>query len=344
MAQKQSTAKPGDPVISNYRCHRHWWTVLPNLPPNEFTRDWWVAAGDTRAARYDRIKRCWFDKTWLKQPKTDPERPHDFYNPRCGTFVLCRTWEMFSLFHPRDWVPSVCRAAGIANPKTPSDCCWSYEFQDKSTGKLVDLTLHVRNDDGSEFLIAGEAKFGDDRLKKLDHLPGTYLDLGSFARWPQRFLIYIVHESYAPEVRQRVRDEQQRNGILTWEEICRLMLKLSEALPGFAHTVVAGWIRLMAKEHTLELSEVVIGSCPSHDHLAAACTELIDSYHDCPPHLRAFAIGLRFHLEARCGRLPVPPFPYIMDEPSCSDVHRIEEGKQSTADRCEELWQLPDDR
>lgn len=335
-----TTAKPGDTVISRHACHRHWWTVSPNIPRSRISHDWWATSTSNRASQYSRLKRCWFDKTWLKGAKTDPERRHDFYNPRCGTFVLCRTWEMFTLFHPQDWLVPFCRMAELPTVAGVSDCCWSYEFQDKNTGKLVDLTMHVRDDGGSEMLIAGEAKYGTDRLKDTDHLPESYLDLDPFLFFRNRYMLYIVHTSYAETVREQVRNVKRRHGIITWEQIFRHGLQLAESLPDDERFLVSGWLRFMAKEHALELTPEDLGSLPSLTELVESCNALIEASHEVKQPMRDFAAGLRFHIAARSGLLPEPPFGYLRDELSCSDIHRLEDGKQTTRERCEELWRM----
>jgi hypothetical protein len=335
-----TSAKPGDAVISRHGCHRHWWTASPNIPRSRISRDWWADSTDNRVSQYARLKRCWFDKTWLKGAKSDPERRHDFYNPRCGTFVLCRTWEMFTLFHPRDWVIPLCSIAEIPSVRSVSDCCWSYEFQDKKTGKLVDLTMHLRNDSGGEVLIAGEAKYGSDRLKATDHLPESYLDLDPFLGFRDRFLLYLVHDSYAGTVREQVRDEHSRHGIVTWEQTYRLALRLSDTLPNGEKILVAGWLRMMAKEHALEITTEALGTVPSVTELAESCGAVIESGQVVKQHIRDFATGFRFHLAAKSGWLPEPPFGYLSEELSCSDIHLLEDGKQTTRERCEELWRM----
>jgi len=275
------------------------------------------------------------DQTWLKRPKADAERPHDFYNPKCGIFALCRTWELFCLFHPREFLPLLLARDNLDLPETVEDCCWSYEFKDDATGKLVDLTLHAQLSGGADLLLAGEAKFGGDTLKQSDRDPATYLDNEPFRKYVRRRMLYIVHRSYVDRVKELV-NSQGRHSIITWEAIYDVQLQLAGRLPAAA-SAIKDAITLNAYDHKLQIDTADLGPVPEANRVIDRCSRAVEN-DDLPVHIRNFAAGLRFHVTARSGRLPEPPFGYLKEELSCRDVHR--HMPQHMSDHVEELWRL----
>jgi hypothetical protein len=302
--------------------------------------------GDGRSSRYRRLKRCWFDRTWFAAPASDPDRPHAFSNPRCGTSVLCRLWELFTLWHPSQFVPPLMALAGLA-VEDVVDCCWSYEFKDKRTGKLVDLVMNVRPRDGDDVLIAVEAKYGKDKLKEAvkvglpDRFPGAYLDLDGFRNEHSKLLVYLVHNHYAGDVRRQVIDPQNRHGVLTWEAIAGLQLELARR---YLEQTESALVR-----RVVESIATVSRICPVRE-LSVAESNFPQSTVLSPDAalrrrkaLDTFIESSTCFLAAQSGTLPDQiPFPYLKDEPSFRRIHELpKSAAQSTDEHHQPLWRLP---
>lgn len=139
------------------QCYRYWWACLPAIPATRSELDWWAAA-DGRATPYRRLRRLWNDPTWFKRPASDRYRRHEFSSCVTGTHTLVQFWENWTLFHPSQWVPRLFTHLEIPVGPEPWDACWSYEFEDRTSKKLTDLTLHIRDGSAHETLIIVEAK------------------------------------------------------------------------------------------------------------------------------------------------------------------------------------------
>lgn len=337
IADGNETTAMCDRVFSKYSCHRHWWTVLPSLPASRGEVDPW-ATEDGRASRYERLRRVWFDSTWFGSPKADPERVHAFSNPKNGMHASVVLWENFVLFHPSRFIPALVDQAGLTAIGRFHDACWSYEFESEEDGKLTDILVHARSDAG-DLALAIEAKFGkSDRLKenpkrgKPDTDPSAYRDLPELLSIPRREAVYLVHDRYAPVVREKV-DSTQSYGILTWTALIDLQIRLADLLPRSATASVVNVILWQA--HRLGLRGSV--PVPSSEALRDAAADVS------PGALRNWLLGAAFHIEAVTGqRLTEPPFEYLREEPSFADIHRLPKAKRQTRqDRRALLWRLP---
>lgn len=327
-------------------CHRYWWTVLPAIPPYPEALEWW-ARPDARASRYRRLKRVWFDRTWFLSPRSDPDRCHAFSSPRHGTHACVVLWENFGLFHPSHFVPRILKAANLVPMSAIIDACWSYEFQEPVNNKTADIVLHARAEDGRELLIPVEAKFSkSDRLKENvkrglpDTDPAAYREVKPFLDIPRRDLIYLVRESYANTVREKVGTDTPGYGVMTWPQLVDLQLDLArELLPQRAAMVFGGVLRMIATRLEIE------GTGPGN--LSPESPEEIDrmaqSETGWPDHVRSWLRGAACFLRAQCGELPQTlPFKYLESELSFREIHELPIGKtQELAEHQRELWRLP---
>ncbi len=322
--------------------HRYWWTVLPALPPDRDALDWW-APSDGRASRYRRLKRVWFDRTWFQRPKTDPDRPHAFSNPRHGTHVSVAIWESFQLFHPSQFVPAILAAADLAPMGEVVDACWSHEFGFRASGKpkFADMALHARAADGRELIVPIEAKFSkQDRLKPTDRDPSAYREARPFVDFPRCEVLYLVREDYAPKVRDLVGAGTPDYGILTWPRLVQLQLDLAdEQLPAKAAPIVGAILGRVAS--ILEI-EGFTGR-QFETETPGELEKLARTHPEWPDHLRQWLRGAACFLRAQSGQIPSePPYDYLPAEPSFRAIHELPRKQaQDTREHSAELWRIP---
>jgi predicted DNA-binding protein (MmcQ/YjbR family) len=344
------------PSKSHYGSFFHWWAALPAVPPSKQGMDWWVTDPFGRCTPYDRLKRVWFDPTWFPAPKEDPLRPHAFAKPTHGTHLSCKSWESFVLFHPSEWIPALLSAAGVSCQIAPVDCSWSYEFEakvgDSKNFKLVDIAMHVRGKEGSELLLVIEVKRPGDKLKEDVALPDTnpssYLDREAFHSVPDRRLIYLVDDSYAPVVRSKV-PKSERWGIITWSQLCDIQISLAQAtfpdpLRRFLSMILISQY-LEAKITGLRHSPDTFSGSEGFliDGSTQRWRKTIDAAGSMPEYLSNFVRGSLQYLECLGGVRPATlAFPYLVAEPSFEDIHNLPKHlRQTTPDRRRTLWKLP---
>lgn len=334
-------------TFNAYEAHRFWWTVLPAIPPSQSARDWW-AANDDRATRYQRLKRVWYDRTYFCRPKQDPERAHWFSSPAYGTCATISIWENFVLFHPREMVPLLMARSGIECSAPISDACWSYEYRDPSTGRIPDVVLHARGDSGQEICLVIEAKYSkSDKLKEKPSMglpdadPDAHRNLECFLDIDRRETIYLVREDYVATVRSKVGGYNKPYGLLTWQDLIRIQIRLCGGLPRGAGMAVESVICCVARRLGVLPAEYKDIGDTSPEELR----KLLDSHPNWPDYLKDWFRAAADHLYAMSGELPVDPaFPYLKGEPSFADLHLMKvEGHQKEFRALEgaQLWRVP---
>jgi hypothetical protein len=229
------------------------------------------------------------------------------------------------------------------------DACWSYEFQEPVNNKTADIVLHARAEDGRELVFPVEAKFSkSDRLKENvkkglpDTNPSSYRDVKPLLDIPRRDLIYLVRESYAKTVYEKVGSEAPGYGVMTWPQLVDLQLELARAhLPEGAATVFRAVLGTIATKLEIE------GISPVE--LSQETPEEIDwmalSEADWPSHVRCWLKGASCFLRAQSGELPErPPFKYLETEPSFREIDALpREMAQDPIEHQRDLWRLPPD-
>lgn len=347
------------------KCFRYWWACLPALPASRDETDWSAEPGDGRAPPYRRLRRVWNDPTWFKAPRADPLRRHEFSSPSTGTHATVQLWENWSLFHPSVWVSEFLRSAGFRWASNVRDACWSYEFADPATGKLADVTLHVRDEAGTDTLVVIEAKWNKDSLKATPRtgLPDThadaYVSLRPYSCVADRRMLYLVHEIKANSVRSRVeRDSAKAEcewSVWTWESMVALQCRLAaKTLPVGISDLVAIHILAQASAECIDWAHVV--GRPMHDRSMLPSTKefavrigLELDRSDMPSHLVNYLKGAKLYWECRTGQSTVDlPFEYLRSEPSFEELHhqiaeRQKRGAKTDAmkENVISLWKLP---
>ena len=138
--------------------------------------------------------------------------------------------ENFTILDPAQWIPELLKTAGFSYTNKISAANWGYEIFDRASRKLADVVIHYRDESGDGLVIIKSKKKGG-RLKPTDVDPSSYLDLETFNWAPQRRLIYLVDESDLTSVTDLIADRSQRSGILTWQALGGLQVKLALELP-----------------------------------------------------------------------------------------------------------------
>lgn len=312
------------------QCYRYWWACLPAIPESREAVDWWAPDDDGRAPPYRRLKRVWNDATWFKRPASDRYRRHEFSTPATGTHTMVQFWENWTLFHPSEWVPALLKEIGAPAGSGPWDACWSYEFGDARTGKLTDITLHLRDGNGHETLFVIEAKWHRDRLKSNpkvglpDAHPDAYTGLPSLEPIADRRMVYLVHESRRSETEAEVRRYATSASspwhVLTWEGLVRLQLQLvAQHCPRAASEAIQRSIRAQADLPPMDQNAIRPegGRRPMTEELVRLLEPKSDE-----AQIRNYLLGARLFWACRSSSGPQQlPFPYLMDEPSFPELH-----------------------
>lgn len=337
-------------------CYRNWWACLPAIPSSRETPDWWANGSDGRSSPYRRLKRVWNDATWFKSPKEDPHRPHEFSNPSSGTHMMVQLWENWTLFHPSEWVPVFLSELHMEAGEHPWDACWSYEFEDSSNSKLVDITLHIRDGAGRETLFVIEAKWNKDRLKKSpkvgqpDANPDGYLGLAGYEVVSDRRMVYLIHERAVAHTRDQVvhhaGESSCRWAIWTWESLISLQCKLAmDFLPQQIGLLVRNSILCQAMPACIDWSAFphAVGTSrddiPNPQSLSSEFDWTLENA-ECPERLRDYLLGARCFWECRANLRSLPetlPFAYMHDEPSFPDLHEQIHRRKVTKEKCSYL-------
>ena len=345
-------------------CYRYWWACLPAIPVSREAQDWWTPPGDGRSTPYRRLKRVWNDATWFKRPKDDRLRKHEFSNPDTGTHMMIQLWENWMLFHPNDWVPHFLAEIGIGAGEEPWDACWSYEYGDYPSGKLADLTLHLRDGKGRGSLFVIEAKWNTDQLKKMtgtgpDANPCAYLDLDCYKAESNRSLVYLVHEKKRRQTQAEVESQsigcRYQWGVWSWESLVSLQCKLAkELLPQPLGLLIRDSMLRQAFPSCIDWNAfkypkgIQRADVPGPRSLSERFTSALEG-DDCPARLRPYLMGARCYWDCRTAAdsLPRLPFPYLSAEPSFPELHdqigQSKKTKQGTPQASEinaALWQL----
>ncbi|MEQ8992761.1 MAG: hypothetical protein RLO46_13155 [Pseudomonadales bacterium] len=338
------------------QCYRYWWACLPAIPKSREIVDWWSPGDDGRAPPYRRLKRVWNDPTWFKRPASDRYRRHEFSAPATGTHTMVQFWENWTLFHPSEWVPPLLREIGAPAGPGPWDACWSYEFEDAETGKLTDITLHLRDGVGHETLFAIEAKWNRDRLKRHpkvglpDAHPDVYTTLPSYRSVVDRRMIYLVHEArraaIETDVEQHATPDSSPWHILTWERLIRLQVELvarhsSRAVSGAIQSSIQAQADLPPMDQTA--IGPWVGRLPDPEELI----QLLDTKSN-EDQLRNYLLGAQLFWACRSSSGPSQlPFSYLAEEPSFPElhdrvVHRRQHGERNPdiAEHTAPLWKL----
>lgn len=184
---------------------RYWWSVLAAVPSQ---KDSWP---------YRRLRRVWFDHTWANHP---------FLEAGSELHMTAALFENFTILDPAQWIPQLLNTAGLRCTSKISAAKWGYEILDPSSRKMADVAIHYRDESGDGLIII-EAKKKGGRLKSTDVDPSSYLDLEAFNWAPQRRLIYLIDESDLTAVRSLVADVSERSGIVTWQALGGLQIKLA---------------------------------------------------------------------------------------------------------------------
>jgi hypothetical protein len=168
-------------------------------------------------------------------------------------------FENFILFNPTDWVGRLLEAAAV--PKIPDDildCNWGYEAQDRKTSKMADVAIHARTA-AADWAILVEAKAKGGSLKKTDANPDSYLELGEFADFENRRLIYLVDERDAAKTRDLVVDDKSRSGVITWQALGGIQIELALKLQcrPIIRDFVAGAIQYQYLNHNIKPTQLV---------------------------------------------------------------------------------------
>jgi len=337
-------------------CYRYWWACLPALPESREAVDWWAPEDDGRASPYRRLKRLWNDPTWFKRPAQDRYRRHEFSSPTTGTHVLVQFWENWTLFHPNEWVPALLDELSCPAGSAPWDACWSYEFADADTGKLTDLTLHLRDGQGHETLFVIEAKWDRDRLKDNpkvglpDPHPDAYTGLASYRSITDRRMVYLVHGSQraATEaaVLRHAGSESSPWYLLTWEALIRLQLAcVARCCPPPVSVAIQESIRTQAT--LAPLDQVAIGRDAERRLTPVELVERLDLPGEAP-RIENYLLGSRLFWQCRTATPPSQlPHAYLADEPSFPALHdrvvdrrRQRERNPDVVEHTAPLWRL----
>lgn len=248
---------------------------------------------------------------------------------------MVQLWENWSLFHPSEWVPRLFALLGMPVGAGSWDACWSYEFEDKRTNKLTDITLHARDESGHEILLAIEAKWGKDSLKSKpkvglpDANPNAYTNLDSYKSVLDRRMVYLVHESKREktqtEVRANASDGTNQWAICSWEDLISLQAALAEdILPESASKIVATSVLAQGNSPCIDWDRIDENGFGRHAAISAPeqIAEVIDPELVEVGHLRHYLLGAKLFWECKSGATPsVLPFEYLGSELSFAELH-----------------------
>ncbi|MCP9915326.1 hypothetical protein [Cyanobium sp. ATX 6F1] len=204
--------------------------ALPMIPP------------EPDGLQHRRLGRLWRDTTRFSgTPPKDGEtreylnkRSHEFVNPRHETYLTVGAWENFTLFEPDQWIPAIVELAGLEPPSEVVDCRWSYEWEQGENGRpMADVVIHYRDGRGVLGLLVIEAKnLGKTLTGDKNQNPGYYLDQDEFEEAAEsRRLIYCIDEAFIPDDAAHFIGPQHRSGIITWQQLAGLQIKLAGQLP-----------------------------------------------------------------------------------------------------------------
>jgi hypothetical protein len=162
-------------------------------------------------------------------------------------------WENFVLFEPSGWVPALLELAGLQDlVEAVVDVNWGYEIHGISQKKYADVAVHVRDAEGDAVVLV-EAKRRGGKLKRDDRHPGSYLDLEAFSWTDRRALIYLVDKRDRAGVVKQVVDPGGRSGIVTWQALGGLQVRLTRSLRADSQIqdFIAGAIQYQYLQHEI---------------------------------------------------------------------------------------------
>lgn len=228
----------------------HWWQVLPAIP----------SANDTIA--YRRLTRVWRDRTWFAREKEGNNRIHQFVNDSKELHMTVTLWENFVLFDPKIWLPKLFALAGLEwNFGEIEQLQWSYEWESRKPKKrIADIVVHSLDGGGEQVIVVIEAKRpnGENRaaegLGAKDEDISTYLDAELLRNTTKhRFLLYLVDEIIRPTVTTETREDGCRSGVITWQQLGGLQIKLVGELdlPPTISAFIAGSIQQQYCAHDI---------------------------------------------------------------------------------------------
>ena len=195
----------------------YWWYHLLAIPISKTSNG------------FRRIERLIRDKT--RYGKFKSGRLHEFYNPRHETQLTASTWENFSIFQSYEWVNELLQYTELPCTEIIEQCNWSYEWESKVEGKtrLCDIVINFKTASTNEVIIV-ECKNLKKSLSEKDIDSEYYLNIDAFQKFDRKYLIYCVDESVRLETISLLDDNQSNIGIITWQELAGLQIKMVDQL------------------------------------------------------------------------------------------------------------------
>lgn len=329
-----------------------WWAALPAVPRSKQATDWW-AQDDGRCSRYDRLKRVWFDHT-----RTDKMAMLRFYNPATEDHLTSTFFENLSVFDPKEWLPRLFKAGGLAAPQEIIDCCWSYEHESRGNTGQADIVIHYR-DTKVDGIVVIESKRKGGALKPADRQLTRYLNLPEFAFASRRHLLFLVDEHDLRRRMNQIRTVGGECGWLTWQGLRDLQVSLTNDLACSPETraVIRRGIQLQAFDLGISgATNPAIDSALECELCEALAIEpdpmandergekVIEAARGLPERdeLRDFVAGVIQYWWCRKGICPKElAFKYLYDEPWKYSITADNPFKQTTAERQRINWELP---
>jgi hypothetical protein len=243
--------------------HQHtddvWWAALPMLPV------------ERESDAYLRLRRVWHDSTrFLGRKPADPAaaRRHEFTDPHHETNLTTTLWENFALFDPANWLPPLAAAVGWQLSPPVCACRWNYEWHKifppghRPSKASCDVVIHVQDAGEQTAVLVVEAKnLGVKELGNKDRQPSYYLDIGDLIEvTARRHLIYCVDAACKDELKAQVTTDYQRWGMVTWQWLAALQIKLAWQLdaPEPVRRFVAGAIQYQYCQHGMVPDELAL--------------------------------------------------------------------------------------
>jgi len=204
-----------------------------------------------------------FDHTRFRGARGTDARYHEFVKSTEETNLTVTLWENFSIFEPNKWVPAIFIATELPSPGSKIDQCnWSYEWYfstpSRRNDRMYDVVFSFECD-GVSSVVVVEAKALDKMMTAKDLNSEYYLNIPDIADFAdRRYLIYLIDQTRKPELLAALRARPPRVGILTWQQLEGIQIRLARSLnvPNEIANFVAGAIRYQFAQHNILASSL----------------------------------------------------------------------------------------
>jgi len=313
------------------KTYRYWWTFIPVLPRSREDHAYAV------------LKRQWADHTM-----NTIRREGEGWRPGSrGTYVVGREdhitpvlFQIWAAFPDTSWVSQLLALWRIVPVGEVVAVRWSYSWEEKRAHgmrpDITDIVISWRDQQGDAALVI-EAKRKGGALGPKDINGGqAYLSMPSIRSIPRRWMGFLVDERDAATVSAKV---PQNTPVATWQnmgraqETCASMQLISENDRIRMRALIARHYADLDMGFDAALVASLGGEV--FDGLESKYANI--RKRSLPAQIEAFFLGSEATMCARTGKMPLPPFGWLTDEPSLLD---LKESPQPTYERERPLWQL----